>query len=76
MIQKILTWETSDGKIFKKKSEAEAREAFLDLAKALKEDSLLGNYCGSTVNVDTLVEWLMDHKETVLNFLQKQVDND
>lgn len=70
-VREIQAYETSDGETFKKQSEANKYQTMLDLGQALNENMLIGNYMGSHVERDTLVDWLTKNKQVVLNFIEE-----
>lgn len=68
-VKKTSCFETSDGTLFKEPHVAEAHQAALDLEKELNNDFLPGNYISLKVNITDLKDWLEDHSEVVLNYI-------
>ncbi len=68
-IEKVETFKTSDGKIFEDEFEACLHQEKLNFKEWYEVNKPSGNYAGSYVEADDMVEWLMDNAEKVRNLI-------
>jgi hypothetical protein len=67
----VTAFETKDLQIFRTENAARRHEALLDFQQWYKDNELLGNYAGSTVDYKDLIEWLNNNRAEVLTVIQE-----
>lgn len=62
-------FQTTDGKLFIKQSEAEDHQTLLNFKEWYTDNQLYGNIPGSEIEFNDMCEWLSEHKEQVFAYL-------
>lgn len=70
-LKHIQAYQTEDGKIFSNINEASQWRNELRLKKELLEDPLYPEDEGYPISLGQMRDWLLEHKEAVLYFLNK-----
>jgi hypothetical protein len=69
-MQEIKAYKTTDEKIFEDKEKADQHQKELDFEEWFSNNPLYGNYAGNRVRFEDFVEYLKEHKEKILEYLQ------
>lgn len=69
-IEKVIRFMTRDGAEHLSREVADHHEIKLKIRDALENDPLLGNYCGSRVTYESLLTWIEDHPDLLVQFLE------
>lgn len=64
-IETVESFKASDGKLFENFEDAEQHQAKLDFYEWYNDNRLLGNYAGSYVNENDLLDWLHENRYMV-----------
>jgi len=65
----VKAYKTSDDKLFEVREEAKKHQAKVEFYDWYPNNKLLGNYAGSYVDSNDLLEWLNDNKKIVFELL-------
>lgn len=68
-MQKVTAFKTTDGQIHEDEQLAFKHQNKIDFQRWYEEERLYGNYAGSRVEFDELVNWLQTNKAEVRKFL-------
>ena len=71
-IKKIEAYETEDGVVHHTLEEAEAHRVFVMFQAYYEDNTCYGNYAGIRVDTEDMMNWLKEHKEMVMAFLEGQ----
>lgn len=72
-IREVECFETSDGRLHHTMEDAFRAQSRINIRKRLDDDPLLGNYEGSRVEFDQLVDWMRQNSDVVLDLLSDEL---
>ena len=68
-MEQVIAFRAKDGKLFQSEKEALQYELVKDFRDNYYENRLFGNYAGSYVEANDLIDWVKDNKDFVLALL-------
>ena len=69
-MKKVTKYESNDGSLFATEEEAQLKDKIDSFKEWYDENKLYGSSEGCKIEWEDFVEWLMEHKDTIMFFLK------